>query len=150
MVNISTYGLRVIKEKSGRYDIESRKVTCPSDTVDIFNKVLELNNRAEEVLALMTLDTKHNVTGMFIVSIGALDSSIVHPREIYKRALLQNAHGIIIGHNHPSGNPEPSKQDIEVTKRLQEAGKIIGINLLDHIIIGDNDNYVSFKNKGII
>ena len=64
--------------------------------------------------------------------------------------MLQNAHGIILGHNHPSGNPEPSKQDIEVTKRLQEAGKIIGINLLDHIIIGDNYNYVSFKNKGII
>lgn len=149
MVNISTYSLRVVRESGARYDLDNKKITCPKDTVKIFNKVFEMDIRAEEVLALMTLDTKNQITGMFIVSQGSINSSIVHPREVYKRALLQNSANIIIAHNHPSGLPDPSKEDINITRRLDEAGKIIGINLLDHIIIG-NDRYVSLKEKGIL
>lgn len=150
MVNISTYSLRIVKESGGRYDIDNKSISCPKDTVRVFNEVLELDSRTEEVFAIMTLDTKNKVTGLFIVSIGAINSSIVHPREVYKRALLQNASSIIACHNHPSGNPTPSKEDINITLRLKEAGKIIGIDLLDHIIIGSNNNYVSLKDKGII
>lgn len=150
MINISTYSLRVVKESGGRYDIDSKIISQPKDTVRIFNEVLELDTRTEEVFAIMTLDTKNKVTGIFTVSIGAINSAVVHPREVYKRALLQNAAVIIACHNHPSGDPSPSKEDINITLRLKEVGKIIGIELLDHIIIGSNDDYISFKNKGII
>lgn len=149
MVNISTYSLRVVRESGARYDIDSKIITSPKDTVKIFNKVFEMDIRAEEILALMTLDTKNQITGMFIVSQGSINTTIVHPREVFKRALLQNSANIIIAHNHPSGLPDPSKEDINITRRLDEAGKIIGINLLDHIIIGNN-RHISLKEKGIL
>jgi len=79
--------------------------------------------------------------------IGSLNLSIVHPREVMKPAILSNAAGVIVGHNHPSGNPEPSQEDIQVTKKLVEAGKIIGIEVFDHIILGD-EKFVSLKEKG--
>ena len=148
MVNISVYNLRVIKEKSGRYDVE-KNISSPKIATKIFNDVLELDTRSEEVLALMTLDTKNKVTGLFIVSQGSINSSIVTPREIFKRAILQNSNGIIIAHNHPSGDTTPSKEDINITRRIKEAGKIIGIDLLDHIIIGD-DRWISFKEKALL
>ena len=97
---------------------------------------------------LITLDTKNNITGIFTVSTGSLNASIVHPREVFKRAVLQNAASIIICHNHPSGDPTPSQEDINTTKRIYDAGKILGIELLDHIIIGDND-YISLKERGV-
>lgn len=149
MVNISTFSLQVIKEKGGRYDLDTNKMNSPKISTKAFNEVFNLKNRAEEVLVMMTLDTKLKITGMFLISMGSLDSAVVHPREIYKRALLQNASSIIIAHNHPSGNPEPSKQDVNMTIRIQEAGKIMGIELLDHIIIADN-KFLSFKEKELI
>lgn len=149
MVNISTYSIRVVKESGGRYNLDNKRINSPQNAVKIFNEVFEMDSRAEEILALMTLDTKNKVTGMFIVSQGSINESVVHPREVYKRALLQNASQIIIAHNHPSGEPNPSKEDINITKRLGEAGKLIGIDMLDHIIIGDG-KYISLKDKGII
>lgn len=149
MVNISTYSIRVVKESGGRYNLDNKRASSPQNAVKIFNEVFEMDSRAEEVLALMTLDTKNKVTGMFIVSQGSINASVVHPREVYKRALLQNASQIIIAHNHPSGDPNPSKEDINITKRLVEAGKLIGIDMLDHIIIGDR-KYISLKDKGVI
>jgi DNA repair protein RadC len=104
---------------------------------------------AEESMVMITLDTKNNITGLFTVSQGSLNSSIVHPREIYKRAILQNAASIIIAHNHPSGDTTPSQEDIAVTKRISEAGKLLGIELLDHIIVGDI-GFCSLKERGII
>jgi DNA repair protein RadC len=79
-----------------------------------------------------------------------LNSSIVHPREIFKVAILSNSATIIIFHNHPSGHVEPSEEDITITKRLKECGKLMGIELLDHIIIGSEDRYCSLKEKGIL
>ena len=149
MVNISTYSIRVVKESGGRYNLDNKRINSPQNAVKIFNEVFEMDSRAEEILALMTLDTKNKVTGMFIVSQGSINESVVHPREVYKRALLQNASQIIIAHNHPSGEPNPSKEDINITLRLREAGKLIGIDMLDHIIIGDG-KYISLKDKGII
>lgn len=149
MINISTYSLRVVKESSGRYDIDSKILSNPRVTVDLVNSVMELDSRAEELLVLCTLDTKNKVTGLFTVSQGSLCNSIVHPREIFKRALLQNSANIILLHNHPSGDPAPSREDINITERIKRAGEIIGIKLLDHIIIG-NDCYVSLKEKALI
>jgi DNA repair protein RadC len=83
------------------------------------------------------------------VSIGGLHSSIVHPREVFKTAVKRSAASIILAHNHPSGDPTPSQEDISITRRLIEAAKIIGIELLDHVIIGDS-TYCSLKEKGLI
>ena len=147
MVNISFLNLRVVKETSGRYDVR-KKIQSPNDIFNIAQNVIRGNEYAEENLWLITLDTKNNITGIFTVSTGSLNASIVHPREIFKRAVLQNAASIIICHNHPSGDVTPSQEDINTTKRIYEAGKILGIELLDHVIIGDN-KYTSLKEKGV-
>jgi DNA repair protein RadC len=83
------------------------------------------------------------------VSIGTLNSSAVHPRELFKGAIRRSAAAIILVHNHPSGDPTPSKEDMDVTRRLQEAGEIVGIEILDHIVIGDN-KFISFKAKDML
>ena len=85
-----------------------------------------------------------------MVSIGCLNSSLIHPREIFKTAILSNSAGIILFHNHPSGDPEPSQEDINISTRIKEAGKIMGIELLDHIIIGSEGAFCSLKGKGLL
>lgn len=95
------------------------------------------------------MDTKNQPTFVNVVSIGTLNSSLVHPREVFKVAILGNSVSIIVAYNHPSGDPTPSKEDITITARLKEAGKIIGIDILDHLIIGE-DKHISFKEKGIL
>lgn len=142
------YKLELIKEESHKYEIDTR-ISKPKDLVDILNLVCRINNNTEEVMLLFTLNTKNVITGWFEVSRGSIDTSIVHPREIFKRALTNNATSIVVAHNHPSGDPNPSKEDINITNRLKECGKLLGINLIDHIIIGD-EKYVSLKEKGII
>lgn len=102
-----------------------------------------------EYFIVVLLDTKNQPVSISVYRIGSLNASLVHPREMIKLAILSNAASIIVGHNHPSGLPGPSKEDIEVTKRLVEAGEIIGIDVLDHIIVGD-DTFISLKEKGII
>ena len=147
MVNISFFNLKVVKETSGRYDVQ-KKIQTPGDVFNIAQNVIRANEYAEENLWLITLDTKNNITGIFTVSTGSLNSSVVHPREVFKRAVLQNSASIIICHNHPSGDPTPSPEDISTTKRIYDAARILGIELLDHVIIGDN-KYTSLKEKGV-
>lgn len=104
---------------------------------------------SQEHFVCLYLNTKNQVMHKQTVFIGSLNASIVHPREVYKEALKRSAASIICIHNHPSGDPAPSREDIEVTKRLVECGKIIGIELLDHLIIGEN-KFVSLKEKGYL
>ncbi|MCQ6278260.1 DNA repair protein RadC [Bacillus sp. EB600] len=103
----------------------------------------------QEHFVCLYLNTKNQVMHKHTVFIGSLNASIVHPREVYKEALRRSAASIICLHNHPSGDPAPSREDIEVTKRLSDCGKIIGIDLLDHLIIGEN-KFVSLKEKGYL
>ena len=109
----------------------------------------EMSNLKQEVFKLIFLNTKNIVIGSKDVFKGTLNSSIVHPREVFKEAIQRGSASIIACHNHPSGDPNPSKEDINITLRLKECGKIMGIELLDHMIIGAN-KYVSLKEKGII
>ena len=97
----------------------------------------------------MYLDNKKNIVDKKLLFVGTINGSVVHPREIFKYAYLNSASFIVCIHNHPSGDPTPSKEDINVTLRIKECGKIIGIELLDHIIIGKN-KFVSFKETGQI
>ncbi|EJO5346445.1 DNA repair protein RadC [Clostridium botulinum] len=123
------------------------KITTP---LDVSNLVMEdMKYLKQEKLKIIILNTKNIVTYTKDVFIGTLNSSIVHPREIFCEAVKKCGASIIICHNHPSGDPTPSKEDINITLRLKECGKLIGIDLLDHIIIGEN-KHVSLKQKGII
>lgn len=109
----------------------------------------EMRFLSQEHFVCLYLNTKNQVLHKQTVFIGSLNASIVHPREVYKEALKRSAASLICIHNHPSGDPSPSREDIEVTKRLSECGKVLGIELLDHLIIGEQ-KYVSLKEKGYI
>ncbi len=137
----------LVKEKGAMY--EQKKIGLPYDAYKAITEITKVQEEAQEVFGILILDTKHKIVAVHEVSRGALNSSIVHPREVFKPAVLHNAAAIICFHNHPSGDTEPSKDDIEVTKRLVEAGKIMGIEILDHIIVGD-DRYVSLKERGVM
>ncbi|MBL4934013.1 RadC family protein [Clostridium paridis] len=123
------------------------RIKEPKIVADLFMN--EMSKLSQEVLKLVMLNTKNNIISIKEVFKGTLNSSIVHPREVFSEALKNNAASIIICHNHPSGDPTPSKEDINITLRLKECSKIMGIDLLDHIIIGNN-TYVSLKEKSII
>lgn len=103
----------------------------------------------KEHFAVMLLNTKNHVLSVHVVSIGSLSASIVHPREVFREAIQNAAASVILLHNHPSGDPSPSREDILVTERLVKAGKIMDIPVLDHIIIGD-EKYISLKEKGMV
>lgn len=149
MAKIMTkYRLELVKEESHKYEVETR-ISCPKDIYEVLTKVCRIQCNAEEVFILITLNTKNIVTGYFEVHRGTINTSLVHPREVFKRALLNNANSIMVAHNHPSGDPNPSKEDIQITERLKEAGNLLGINLIDHIIVGD-DKYISLKEKGVL
>lgn len=126
---------------------ERNCIVSPRDIAEVIMK--DMVFLKQEVLKLIMLDTKNNIIGIKDVFKGSLNTSIVHPREIFKEALKKSSSSIIICHNHPSGDPTPSKEDINITIRLKECGKIMGIDLLDHLIIGNN-KYISLKEKGII
>ncbi len=123
------------------------KIRKPSDIVLLIMPDIIFIN--QEVFIVITLNSKNNVLSKREIFKGSLNSSLVHPREVFKEALKSSAASIIVCHNHPSGDPTPSKEDINVTKRIKECGNIMGIELLDHIIMGDN-NYVSLKEKGYL
>lgn len=123
------------------------KISKPSDIAELV--LDELRMLQQEVLMLITLDTKNKVISKKEIFRGGLNSSLVHPREIFKEAVKDSAASIIICHNHPSGDPTPSKDDINITTRLKECGKMMGIELLDHLIIGDN-RFISLKEKDIL
>jgi DNA repair protein RadC len=121
-------------------------VKGPEDIMALLKGRLK-DKKKEHFLALL-LDTRNRLIKAAEISVGSLDSSIVHPREVFKEAISASAAGIIFVHNHPSGDLEASEDDIRLTKRLAEAGEIMGIDVLDHIIIGDN-NFLSLKREGL-
>ncbi|WP_276353172.1 JAB domain-containing protein [Cohnella caldifontis] len=123
------------------------RVETPSDAHGVFRRFLGKESD-RELCALLCLDAKCRPTAMQIVSVGTLDGTWIHPREIYKTALAANAASIICAHSHPSGDPEPSPEDAAVTRRLVMAGAMIGIPLLDHLILGAGDEYVSMREVG--
>lgn len=123
------------------------RVTSPSIAA---NYVLsEMSVLEQEQFRVMTLNTKKEINFIREISKGTINMTIVHAREVFKAAISDNAHSIILLHNHPTGDPSPSKEDIGLTKKLIEASKIIGIDILDHIIIGDN-RYFSFLEEGLL
>jgi len=146
-MHIDIIKLRTVREESVSYKI-TQNVGNPEEIYQMAQHI-GLWDNAEEEFWILCLDTKMKPCGLHMVSKGNLNSSIVHPREIFKRAILNNAASIICMHNHPSGDPSPSQDDLNITKRIDEAGKLMGVPLMDHIIIGDGI-YISLKEKMLI
>ena len=138
---VGIVSLKLVKEQSVLY--ETRVISNPYDAYKLIKNFLIDSDREKFVVAC--LDTKNQPVNISVVSIGSVNSAIVHPREVFKVAMLSNASKIICFHNHPSGNLKCSKEDENITNRLKECGEILGIELVDHIIVGDNNTYFSFK-----
>ncbi|TES92284.1 MAG: JAB domain-containing protein [Candidatus Cloacimonadota bacterium] len=128
---------------------KARKETFLNSPGDVFSYLTNIGKLEKEVMHGLYLDVKNKLLRDEVISVGTVSCSLVHPREVYKPALIYSAVGVILVHNHPSGDPEPSKEDIALTKRLKKVSEYIDIELLDHIIIG-NDDYISMKSKGLI
>jgi DNA repair protein RadC len=136
----------------GRRSVSSDPLARPvvNSPQDIAHLVMEeMRYLDREHFRVVSLSTKNHVLGISSISVGSLNSSLVHPRECFKEAIRRNSNAIILLHNHPSGDPTPSKEDIDVTRRLSDGGQILGIEVLDHVIIGDN-RYISLKERGIL
>jgi len=125
---------------------EKAVIKSPEDVVKQVKSRLK-DKKKEHFLALL-LDTRNHLIAVAPISVGSLDTSIVHPREVFKEAISATAASVIFVHNHPSGDPQPSEDDIKLTRRLMEAGEIMGIEVLDHIIVCDKA-YISMKGKGL-
>ena len=125
----------------------NRKMNSPESVVRLAKHFLRLHEQSEEYMYMICMNTKLEMTSVFEISHGNVNSSIVGTREVFQKALLANAVSIILMHNHPSGDPKPSIEDIQVTKRLMEAGNILGGQVLDHIIVG-RPGYTSLKERG--
>ena len=145
-----TENKRVVLEKefSGNYPTLTYSIKSPDDVATIGKEFMRIHEEPEEYMYMICMNTKNKVIGVFEISHGTANASLVRPREVFQKALLANAVSIIVLHNHPSGDVTPSREDIEVTKRLVEAGNIVGIEVLDHIIVGDG--YTSLKGKGYL
>jgi DNA repair protein RadC len=141
----AVYETLIIKEEINQYLRPFTRYTSPEQVFDTFNF---LRHETKEYFFAIHLDGKNRICCVDEVSVGSLNQSVVVAREVFKTALLSSAAAIIILHNHPTGDPSPSREDIEITRRLKEAGEIIGVKLLDHIIIGDS--YLSFVSQGLL
>ena len=142
---INIVSIKMVKESSFLY--QTRQILSPNDAYEMIKEQLEGLDREQFIIAC--LNTKNEPTNISVVSVGSLNKAIVHPREVFKTAILSNAASIMAFHNHPSGETTPSQQDIQLTHRLYEAGELLGIKLLDHLIIGDG-TFTSLKEKGYL
>ncbi|MDW4528789.1 DNA repair protein RadC [Rossellomorea marisflavi] len=139
---INIVALKLVKESSILY--KERSIRSPEDSYTLLKDFL--GDKDREYFVVVSLNTKNQPVSINVCHIGCLNSSIVHQREVMKSAILSNAASIIIAHNHPSGETTASREDLEVTKRLVDSGKLMGIELLDHLIIGDG-KFTSLKEK---
>ena len=135
------------EKASEKFEKYGQKIETPKDVFNLFKN--ELGDKKKEHFKLLSLNSRNKLISIDDISIGTLNASLAHPREIFLAAIKHSAASIILVHNHPSGDPTPSKDDIEITKRIVEAGKILGIEVLDHIIITKTKVF-SFKDKRLI
>ena len=142
---IPMFQVRLVRD--GSVTTDRKTVRSPKDAHQILQGYFaDLPN--EHFVALL-LNTKNHVIALTPVSEGSLNASIVHPRELFQRAILGNCASVILAHNHPSGDPNPSPEDLELTRKLAEAGKLLDIAVLDHVILGDG-SFVSLKERGLL
>ncbi len=145
MYRIPVYRVALVRE--GSQAVPTKQIGSPRDAHDILRQFIGASADREH-LVVLTLDTKNKAIGINTVSIGDLNSAIATPREVFKLAVLQNACSIIVAHNHPSGSVEPSEEDLAISRRLDNAGKVMGIDVLDHMVIGEHGTFASLRERG--
>ena len=145
MYRIPIYRVALVRD--GSQPVPNKQVGSPKDAHDILRPFIG-NQADREHLVVMTLDTKNKAIGINLVSLGDLNSAIATPREVFKVAVLQNACSLIIAHNHPSGSVEPSEEDLAISRRLDAAGKVMGIDVLDHMVFGEHGAFASLRERG--
>jgi len=124
------------------------QIRVPAEATPMLAQYIGEADREVFVIAMLTI--RHRVLGLHTVSVGCLTSSLVHPREVLKPAILSGSAAFLAAHNHPSGDPEPSAEDIALTRRLAAAGQLLGIELLDHLILGEAGRFVSLRERGVL
>jgi len=144
--SVPVYKIMLVRE--GRVPCYNQQIRSAVDASTLLHTYLADVDREHFVIIL--LNQKNRIIGVSTISIGSLTASIVHPREVYKSAILSNAASIICGHNHPSTDCQPSREDRAITTRLVDAGKLLGISVLDHVIIGGDGRYFSFADEGLL
>jgi DNA repair protein RadC len=144
-IHIEIVKLQLIRETQSPYLV---KILSPKQVIDMVRDLIG-HADCEHFIALY-LNMKNEVNAIQTIAIGSIGNAIVHPREVFKGALLYNATSVVLAHNHPSGDPEPSPEDQQVTQRLVECGELLCVKVLDHIIIGSNDRYYSFGEHGFM
>jgi DNA repair protein RadC len=167
--SLNIYTLKQIRTMHRRYDLEDYPITTPQICYQILQYILDLKSEPCRIelqcnsykkskallkFGIISLNTRNKIIGIHIIRTGSIDQLYIEPRDVFMAAMMKrmqacDAKSIIAFHNHPSGMPEPSREDILLTRRLQEAGKILCIELLDHVITGER-NYVSLKEKGFL
>jgi DNA repair protein RadC len=143
---IPGFRIALVREDGVRLS-ERPQIRVPAEAARVIKEYIGDSDREQFVLAMLTV--RHRVIGLHTVSVGCLTSSVVHPREVFKPAILAGAAAIVLGHNHPSGDPEPSAEDVAITRRLSSAGALLGIEVLDHVIVGEA-RHVSLKDRGVL
>lgn len=145
--SIPRYSIKLVKESALQYS--NQKMSSALYVVKLLQEI-GLQDKAGEEFHVLYLNVKNQVIGMEMVSRGTLTASLVHPREVFKGALLANAHALILAHNHPSGNVEPSTADKQITGILEKAGVILDVKILDHVIIVQGGDYFSFRDHSLL
>lgn len=135
---------QVVRESAPAY-LDAKRYTTPAQVYELFR---DLAREAKEHFLCLHLDGQNRIICLDRVSVGSLNQSIVHPREVYKAAILSSATAVLLVHNHPSGNTAPSQEDRDITRRLVEVGQLVGIRVLDHVIVGNG--YFSFSERGLL
>jgi DNA repair protein RadC len=143
---IPVYRVTLVRE--GKMPTYESRIRSSATAHTVLQEYLDGVDR--EHFVVMLLDQKNQAIGLHTVSIGSLTASIVAPREVFKVAILANCANILLAHNHPSGDPQPSKEDRAITQRLKEAGALLGINVLDHLVIGAEGRYFSFADENLL
>jgi DNA repair protein RadC len=128
---------------------EMDSVSTPDDVAKLVRDMFGFDHLDREQFVAIALNTKNRIVGAWVVSVGSLNASIVHPRELFKPAVMLSAASMVIAHNHPSGDPTPSGADIQLTRRIAKGGDVLGIELLDHVVVGD-DSIASLRDLGLM
>jgi DNA repair protein RadC len=149
LTDINIYTLKQVRSKRRRYDFEGRRITSPLVCYTTLESILDLQGEPVEKFGIIALNVKKEINGIHIIGSGIVNRVTIEPREVFMAALMNNASAIIAFHNHTSGDPSPSPDDIMLTQRLRKAGDILGITVIDHLITGDG-KYISLRKEKLL